>query len=229
MNKVTTLLILLIGLLQYKLWFGDGNVLEFQRLNDRIAELRQEGAKRRERNAALEAEVMDLKQGLDAVEERARHELGMIMDGEQFVQVIDPQHEPDPTVSPPIKATVTNDLPEVAKNSKKEKSRAKKNSEDKDTSKSKPTTNDSKAPSAKKGEPSPTDKSKKTESASADKLKKGASAPTDKSKKAAPASAEKKPAAKAETKKAAPKPVPNPDSTPAPVDRHRPEPQPLFD
>ncbi len=218
MNKVTTLLILLIGLLQYKLWFGDGNVLEFQRLNDRIAELRQEGAKRRERNAALEAEVMDLKQGLDAVEERARHELGMIMDGEQFVQVIDPQHEPDPTVSPPIKATVTDDVPEVAKNSKKEKSRAKKTSEDKDTSKSKPITNDSKTPSAKKGEPSPTDKSKK-----------GASTPTDKSKKVEPASAEKKPAAKAETKKTAPKPVPNPDATPAPVERHRPEPQPLFD
>ncbi len=102
MKKVIALLLLLIGLLQYRLWFGDGNVLEFRRLNDRIEELRQEGAKRRERNAALEAEVMDLKQGLDAVEERARQDLGMIKEGEVFVQVIDPRHEPDarPTTLP---------------------------------------------------------------------------------------------------------------------------------
>ena len=144
MNKVTALLILLIGLLQYKLWFGDGNVLEFQRLNDRIAELRQEGAKRRERNAALEAEVMDLKQGLDAVEERARHELGMIMDGEEFVQVIDPQHEPELSVSPsPVKSTITDELPEVAKNTKKEKPQQKKKPKEAETSKSKVSKNTS--------------------------------------------------------------------------------------
>ncbi len=144
MNKVTALLILLIGLLQYKLWFGDGNVLEFQRLNDRIAELRQEGAKRRERNAALEAEVMDLKQGLDAVEERARHELGMIMDGEEFVQVIDPQHEPELSVSPaPVKSTITDEVPEVAKNTKKEKPQQKKKPKEAETSKSKESKNTS--------------------------------------------------------------------------------------
>jgi cell division protein FtsB len=126
-KKVTALLILLIGLLQYKLWFGDGNVLEFQRLNDRIAELQQEGAKRRERNAALEAEVMDLKQGLDAVEERARHELGMVMEGEQFVQVIDPQHEAEPSVSPSSeKPSATDDLSDAAKRSNYEKPRPKK-------------------------------------------------------------------------------------------------------
>ncbi len=101
MKKVIALLLLLIGLLQYRLWFGDGNVLEFHRLNDRIVELRQEGAKRRERNAALEAEVMDLKQGLDAVEERARQDLGMIKEGEVFVQVIEPHTEPDALPAPP--------------------------------------------------------------------------------------------------------------------------------
>ncbi len=144
MNKVTALLVLLIGLLQYKLWFGDGNVLEFQRLNDRIAELRQEGARRRERNAALEAEVMDLKQGLDAVEERARHELGMIMDGEEFVQVIDPQHEPEPSTSPaPVKSTITDELPEVARNTKKERPQQKKKPRETETSKSKESKNTS--------------------------------------------------------------------------------------
>ena len=120
MSKVIILLVLLIGLLQYKLWYGEGNVREFKRLNDRIAELRQEGAKRRERNAALEAEVMDLKQGLDAVEERARHELGMVMDGEEFVQVIDPLQEPETTVAPaPENPSAQDTSPVPARASKK--------------------------------------------------------------------------------------------------------------
>lgn len=106
MNKITALLLLLIGLLQYRLWYGDGNVREFRRLNDRIAELHQEGAKRRERNAALEAEVIDLKQGLDAVEERGRQDLGMIKEGEVFVQVIDPKEEAE-TSPVPVKNKAT--------------------------------------------------------------------------------------------------------------------------
>ncbi len=120
MKKIIVLLVLLIALLQYKLWYGEGNVREFKRLNDRIAELRQEGARRRERNAALEAEVMDLKQGLDAVEERARHELGMVMDGEEFVQVIDPSQEPETSVAPaPENATAMDESPESTKTAKK--------------------------------------------------------------------------------------------------------------
>lgn len=103
MKKVLALLLLLIGLLQYRLWYGDGNVRDFQKLNDRIAELRQEGAKRRERNAALEAEVMDLKQGQESVEERARQDLGMVKEGEMFVQVVDPKdaETPNETSNPP--------------------------------------------------------------------------------------------------------------------------------
>ncbi len=147
MKKVIALLILLIGLLQYKLWYGEGNVREFKRLNDRIAELRQEGAKRRERNAALEAEVMDLKQGLDAVEERARHELGMVMAGEEFVQVIDPQHEPEQLISPsPEKPAATAESPDAAKNSKKEKTHPKKKNPEADT----PKPTESKPPPANK-------------------------------------------------------------------------------
>lgn len=100
LNKITALLLVVIGLLQYRLWFGDGNMMELQRLGNQIQELRQEGGKRRERNAALEAEVMDLKQGLDAVEERARQDLGMIREGESFVQIIDPHHEAPPPAPP---------------------------------------------------------------------------------------------------------------------------------
>lgn len=109
MNKLAVFLLLLLGLLQYRLWFGDGNLLEFRRLNERIEELRREGDKRRERNAALEAEVMDLKQGLDAIEERARQDLGMIKEGEIFVQIIDPHHESvapaQPLLEPETKST----------------------------------------------------------------------------------------------------------------------------
>ena len=99
MKKLTAFLLVLIALLQYRLWFGDGNIRELHRLGEHIEELKQEGEKRRERNAAFEAEVMDLKQGTDAIEERARHELGMIKEGEVFIQVID--HHPEARPSPP--------------------------------------------------------------------------------------------------------------------------------
>jgi len=103
LKKLIVFLLLLIGLLQYRLWFGDGNVLELHRLGERIEELRREGTRRQERNAALEAEVMDLKQGTDAIEERARQDLGMIKEGEFFVQVI--EHQPPPSPAPASKET----------------------------------------------------------------------------------------------------------------------------
>lgn len=122
MYKYAILLIILIGLLQYRLWYGDGNVLEFQRLNERIEELRQEGARRHERNAALEAEVMDLKQGLEAVEEQARQDLGMIKEGEVFVQIVDPHHEPEIPPAPPVeKLAPPSTKPAPEKKSKSEK------------------------------------------------------------------------------------------------------------
>ena len=76
-------------MLQYKLWFGDGNMREVWALRDAIEEQKKENQHLRERNAALEAEVQDLKQGLDAIEERARSELGMIKKGETFYQIIE--------------------------------------------------------------------------------------------------------------------------------------------
>lgn len=89
MKKLTVFLLVLIALLQYRLWLGDGGVAELQELQDRIEKLTEESEKRRERNAALEADVRDLKEGTDAIEERARQELGMIKQGETFVQVIE--------------------------------------------------------------------------------------------------------------------------------------------
>jgi cell division protein FtsB len=88
-KKLIVLLMVLIALLQYRLWLGDGGIAELQELQARIDKLTEEGEKRRERNAALEADVIDLKEGTDAIEERARQELGMIKQGETFIQVIE--------------------------------------------------------------------------------------------------------------------------------------------
>jgi cell division protein FtsB len=87
--KLIALLLILIAALQYRLWLGDGGIREFREINQRIEELKQEGEQRKVRNAAVEADVRDLRDGLDAIEERARHELGMIKPGEFFVQIYD--------------------------------------------------------------------------------------------------------------------------------------------
>lgn len=84
----TILLVLLLGL-QYQLWFGNGGLLRVWQLEQRVTQQQQENRKLDERNKALEAEVRDLKQGLEAIEERARSDLGMIKEGETFFQVVE--------------------------------------------------------------------------------------------------------------------------------------------
>lgn len=81
-------LIAVIVLLQYPLWFGNGSMVNLWRLEQEIDAQKAENARLRERNAALEAEVLDLKTGLSAIEARARAELGMIKKDETFFQVI---------------------------------------------------------------------------------------------------------------------------------------------
>lgn len=82
-------LLVLLCALQYRLWFGDGNLREVRELRFQRDALTAEVQKLRERNSTLNAEVVDLKEGLEAVEERARQELGMIKSGEVFIQVIE--------------------------------------------------------------------------------------------------------------------------------------------
>ena len=89
-SLIVVLLILLLGL-QYRLWFADGGLVEVQRLEQRIARQQAENQRLRERNEALAAEVRDLKKGLEAVEARARSELGMVGEGETFFQVVEPK------------------------------------------------------------------------------------------------------------------------------------------
>ena len=89
MKLLISILVVLLLVLQYKLWFGDGNMREVWQLRENIEAQKHENEELRQRNAALEAEVEDLKQGMEAIEERARSELGMIKKDETFFQVIE--------------------------------------------------------------------------------------------------------------------------------------------
>ena len=89
MKAIIATLFILFVLLQFKLWFGEGSVKDVWHLEEAIAVQSEENAQLKERNQALIAEVNDLKQGLEAIEERARSELGMIKKGETFYQVIE--------------------------------------------------------------------------------------------------------------------------------------------
>ncbi len=84
---IAVLILLLIGL-QYKLWFGDGSLSEVVQLSRELELQKQRLQELEERNRILEAQVLDLQNGLDAFEEKARNDLGMIKKGETFIQLI---------------------------------------------------------------------------------------------------------------------------------------------
>jgi len=90
MRVVILILAVLFLLLQFKLWFGEGGFREVTRLETRVEEQRQKNTDLLQRNAELQAEVEDLRERLEAVEERARNELGLIKPAEQFYQVVPP-------------------------------------------------------------------------------------------------------------------------------------------
>lgn len=89
MKFINTVLIILFVLLQYRLWNGNGSLPDLWRLEEIKSTQAVENESLEERNQALAAEVMDLKQGMEAIEERARIEMGMIQSGETFFQVIE--------------------------------------------------------------------------------------------------------------------------------------------
>lgn len=84
-----TLLLMLLGL-QYRLWVGDGSLAEVESLKRQLAAQHDELRDLHERNATLQAEVDDLKEGLAAIEARARTELGLIREGETYFQLLPP-------------------------------------------------------------------------------------------------------------------------------------------
>jgi len=89
MKIFLSIIILLIVLLQYRLWFANGGIAQIQHDQLMLADLKKQVEEKRERNAALYAEVEDLRKGQESLEERARKELGMIRDGETFFQVLE--------------------------------------------------------------------------------------------------------------------------------------------
>jgi cell division protein FtsB len=91
MRYVTFALIALIALVQAELWFGKGGVPRMMELAAKLAEQQATNTADRARNAQLVAEVSDLKEGLEMVEEKARFELGMVKRDEILVQLSTPQ------------------------------------------------------------------------------------------------------------------------------------------
>ena len=88
MRSMLAILLLVLIALQLKMWFGEGGYRNVKRLAVRVEEQARENEVLALRNRELQAEVEDLRQGLHAVEERARSELGMVKENEEFYQVV---------------------------------------------------------------------------------------------------------------------------------------------
>ena len=93
MKIIALVLLTLVIWLQYKVWLQDGGIPETLQLEQEIEQVQGEVKSLKERNASLDAEVKDLKKGFDAIEERARSEMGMLKEGEVYYQVIEPKKE----------------------------------------------------------------------------------------------------------------------------------------
>ncbi|WP_028449328.1 MULTISPECIES: cell division protein FtsB [Chitinibacter] len=104
MRILALVLAVLIIALQWPLWIGKGSWMRVWQLDEQLVQRQAENAKLKERNEALDAEVSDLKTGSEAIEERARNELGMIRQDEVFFQVLD-HSKPAIISSSPTKTT----------------------------------------------------------------------------------------------------------------------------
>ena len=105
MRLITLSLAALLLLIQYPLWLGKGGWLRVWDLDNQVAAAQKKNNELKARNAKLGSEVRDLRDGTGAVEERARYELGMIKDGEIFIQILEPNGRPIAAPSPPQKKT----------------------------------------------------------------------------------------------------------------------------
>ncbi|GAL21379.1 cell division protein DivIC (FtsB) stabilizes FtsL against RasP cleavage [Vibrio maritimus] len=88
MRIFTLVLFVVFSWLQYTLWFGKNGIVDFNQVDAEIHVQQQVNGNLQARNDEMFAEIDDLRQGLDAIEERARHELGMIQQGETFYRII---------------------------------------------------------------------------------------------------------------------------------------------
>jgi cell division protein FtsB len=103
MRLITIAIAVLLLLIQYPLWLGKGGWLSVADMRDQVETTRLKTEQLKARNAKLDSEVRDLRDGLGAVEERARYDLGMIKQNEIFVQVLRKDEQPvvSMTVPPP--------------------------------------------------------------------------------------------------------------------------------
>ena len=111
MRLIILCLTALLVLIQYPLWLGKGGWLRVWDLDKQVQQAQHKNEELKARNAKLESEVEDLKQGTGAIEERARYELGMIKQNEVFIQVLD--SAPVDT-RPPVAPTVANPVAPTA-------------------------------------------------------------------------------------------------------------------
>ena len=100
LRLLLVVLVALLAFLQYRLWWGEGGRRSVAALQDQVLRQTRENEGLRQRNAALAAEVEDLKSGEAAVEERARSELGMIKPGETFYRVVEPESPTSEEMAP---------------------------------------------------------------------------------------------------------------------------------
>jgi cell division protein FtsB len=109
MRLITLSLFALLILIQFPLWLGKGGWLRVWDLDKQVETAKKKNDELKARNAKLGSEVNDLREGTEAVEERARYELGMIKEGEIFVQILDPTQKPAEAAAPaPAAGTMPN-------------------------------------------------------------------------------------------------------------------------
>lgn len=89
MKWLVGLILVALVAMQYSLWWGQSGLLEVARLQEKITTQETVNASLSDRNRQLHAEVLDLKQGIAAIEERARHDLGMVKPNETFYQLVE--------------------------------------------------------------------------------------------------------------------------------------------
>jgi cell division protein FtsB len=97
MRLILICLTALLLLIQYPLWLGKGGWLRVWDLDKQVVAAKKKNDELKARNAKLNSEVQDLKEGTGAMEERARYELGMIKENEIFIQVLAPNGKPTAT------------------------------------------------------------------------------------------------------------------------------------
>jgi cell division protein FtsB len=98
MRILTLLLVIVLGLLQYRLWLGQHSIADYFRLQEELRTQQASNLELEKRNRLLKADVTDLQQGLEAIEERARNELGLIKQDEVFFRLFS-QTEPGKTIN----------------------------------------------------------------------------------------------------------------------------------